>query len=47
VRNPSGVVGTVFGSKSEVKKGLKKYENKGYKFIYFVDAGVHTVRVMK
>ena len=40
------IVGTVFGSKSEVQKGIKRYEGKGYNFLYFVDAGTHTIRVV-
>jgi len=40
------IIGTVFGSKSDIKKDIKKYEGKGYSFIYFIDAGAHTVRVV-
>ena len=41
------IIATVFGSKNEVKKDLKKYEGKGYKFIYFINSEIHTVRIIK
>jgi len=43
------VIATVFGSKSKVKKEIKKYEGKNYDFRYFVIEGkkpLHTIRVI-
>lgn len=43
---PGAVIGTVFGRKSEVKRGLKEYAGKGYEYIYFVFSNLHTVRII-
>lgn len=43
---PGSVVGTIFGRKSGVKKELKEYADKGYKYIYFVFSKIHTVRII-
>ena len=43
---PGAVIGTVFGRKSVVKKELKKYAGKGYRYIYFVFSNLHTVRII-
>ena len=40
------VIATVFGLKNEVKRDLKIYMKKGYKFIYFVVNKIHVVRVI-
>lgn len=42
---PGSVVGTIFGRKSGVKKELKEYADKGYKYIYFVFSKIHFANV--